>query len=51
VLTNNLGTAPVNKEIVFEYTGPDYINQFGVVEKSGSLFSFNSNNLPPTTTY
>jgi hypothetical protein len=39
--TNILSTAPVNKEIVFEYTGPDYINQFGVVEKIGSLFRYN----------
>jgi hypothetical protein len=47
VLTNNLGTAPVNKEIVFEYTGPDYINQFGVIEKSGSLFGYYNHNLHP----
>jgi hypothetical protein len=50
VPTNNLGTAPVKKEIVFEYTGPNYINQFGVVEKTGSLFRYNSYALPPTTT-
>ena len=42
--TNNLGTAPVNKEIVFEYTGPDYTNVFGVVLKTGSMFS--CTNLP-----
>jgi hypothetical protein len=48
--TNNLGTAPVNKEIVFEYTGQDYKNQFGVVLKNGSLFGYNSYALPPTTT-
>jgi parallel beta-helix repeat protein len=41
VSTNNLGTAPVKKEIVFEYTGLDYINVYGVIEKSGSLFRYN----------
>ena len=46
--TNNLGTAPVNKEIVFEYTGPEYKNAFGVTQKSGSLFSFNTTNLHST---
>lgn len=49
--TSNTGAATTTKNIVFEYTGPDYTNQFGVTQKSGSLFSFNSNNLPPTTTH
>lgn len=49
--TSSLGVVPVSKEIVFEYTGPDYTNQFGVVEKSGSLFRYNPLVLPPTTTY
>ena len=44
VPTKNSGTAPVNKEIVFEYTGPDYKNAFGVTQKTGSLF--NCTNLP-----
>jgi parallel beta-helix repeat protein len=29
------------RSIVFEYTGPDFKNQFGVLEKSGSLFGYN----------
>ena len=41
VPTNNLSTAPVKKEIVFEYTGLDYSNVYGVIEKSGSLFRYN----------
>ncbi len=48
--TNNLGTAPVNKEIVFEYTGPDYTNVFGIGEKSGRLFRYDATRLPSTTT-
>jgi len=39
--TSNLGNVTAPKNIVFEYTGPDYTNQFGVVEKSGSLFGYN----------
>ena len=48
---SNLDAKTATKNIVFEYTGPDYKNNFGVTEKSGSLFSFNSNTLPPTTTH
>jgi hypothetical protein len=40
VPTSNTGTATATKNIIFEYTGPDYTNQFGVVEKSGSLFGY-----------
>jgi parallel beta-helix repeat protein len=40
VPTSNTGTATTTKNIIFEYTGPDYTNQFGVVEKSGSLFGY-----------
>jgi hypothetical protein len=49
--TNNLGTAPVKKNIVFEYTGPDYTNVYGVIEKSGSLFGYDATKLPSTTTH
>jgi len=38
--TNNLNAVPAPKEIVFEYTGPDYKNAFGVTEKTGSLFKY-----------
>jgi hypothetical protein len=38
--TNNLSTAPITHEIVFEYTGPDYKNVFGQTCKTGSLFKF-----------
>ena len=38
--TNNLSTAPITHEIVFEYTGPDYKNVFGQTSKTGSLFKF-----------
>jgi hypothetical protein len=30
------------RSIAFEYNGPDYKNQFGVVEKTGSLFGYNA---------
>lgn len=29
------------RSIAFEYTGPDFKNQFGVLEKNGSLFGYN----------
>ena len=48
---NNSDSKTATKNIVFEYTGPEYKNAFGVTQKSGSLFSFNSNKLPPTTTH
>jgi hypothetical protein len=41
VPTSNTGAATTTKNIIFEYTGPDYINQFGIVEKTGSLFRHN----------
>jgi parallel beta-helix repeat protein len=44
VPTFNTGATNISRNIVFEYTGPDYKNAFGVVLKSGSLFS--CNNLP-----
>jgi parallel beta-helix repeat protein len=37
----NMGATTISRNIVFEYTGPDYKNQFGVDEKSGSLFGYN----------
>jgi len=40
VPTNNTTTPSMNRSIVFEYTGPAYKNQFGVEEKSGSLFGY-----------
>ena len=40
VPTSILSTAPITHEIAFEYNGPDYKNQFGVTEKTGSLFKF-----------
>ncbi len=40
VPTSILNTAPITHEIVFEYTGPDYKNVFGVTCKTGSLFKF-----------
>jgi hypothetical protein len=46
--TTNLGTAIATKNIVFEYTGPDYKNVFGVEEKSGSLFKYNAPELHST---
>jgi len=46
--TNNLGNVTAPKNIVFEYTGPDYKNQFGVEEKSGSLFKYNAPELHST---
>jgi parallel beta-helix repeat protein len=45
VPTNNSGAAATAKNIILEYTGPDFKNQFGVVEKSGSLFGYNKPNL------
>jgi hypothetical protein len=48
---NNSDSKTATKNIVFEYTGPEYKNAFGATQKSGSLFSFNSNKLPPTTTH
>ena len=36
----NTGPATISRNIVFEYKGPDYTNQFGVLEKSGSLFGY-----------
>jgi len=45
---SNLDAKTATKNIVFEYTGPDYKNTFGVTEKSGSLFSFNTTNLHST---
>jgi hypothetical protein len=46
--TNNLKAVAATKQIVFEYTGPDYKNVFGVTKKSESLFSFNTTNLHST---
>ena len=40
LLTNNLNAVPAPKEIVFEYTGPDYKNVFGETKKTGSLFKY-----------
>jgi hypothetical protein len=48
VPTSNTGAAATAKNIILEYTGPYYINQFGIVEKSGSLFRYNNHNLHPT---
>jgi hypothetical protein len=36
-----MGATTISRNIVFEYTGPNYKNQFGVDEKSGSLFGYN----------
>jgi hypothetical protein len=36
---------PPTKQIVFEYTGPDYKNVFGENKKTGSLFRYNSPDL------
>ncbi|MFZ9208528.1 MAG: right-handed parallel beta-helix repeat-containing protein, partial [Sediminibacterium sp.] len=44
VPTNNTTTTSMNRSIVFEYTGPDYKNAFGVTQQTGSLFSWT--NLP-----
>jgi parallel beta-helix repeat protein len=38
--TNNLNAVPATKQIVFEYTGPDYKNVFGENKKTGSLFNY-----------
>ena len=38
--TNNLNAVPASKQIVFEYTGPDYKNVFGETKKTGSLFRY-----------
>ena len=38
--TNNFIGAPATKQIVFEYTGPDYKNVFGENKKTGSLFKY-----------
>jgi hypothetical protein len=35
------------RSIAFEYNGPDYKNQFGVTEKTGSLFGYNLSDLHP----
>jgi parallel beta-helix repeat protein len=45
---NDLDSKTATKNIVFEYTGPEYKNAFGVTQKSGSLFSFNTTNLHST---
>jgi parallel beta-helix repeat protein len=45
---SNLDSKTATKNIVFEYAGPEYKNAFGVVQKSGSLFSFNTTNLHST---
>ena len=36
------------RSIAFEYNGPDYKNQFGVTEKTRSLFGYNLSDLHPT---
>jgi nitrous oxidase accessory protein NosD len=46
--TNNLGAAIATKNIIFEYTGPDYKNIFGETKKTGSLFKYNAPNLHST---
>ena len=48
--TSNTEAAIISRNIVFEYTGPEYTNQFGAVEKSGSLFRYDATRLPSTTT-
>ena len=37
---SNLNGVPATKQIVFEYTGPDYKNVFGENKKTGSLFNY-----------
>jgi len=37
---SNLNGVPATKQIVFEYTGPDYKNVFGENKKTGSLFKY-----------
>ena len=46
--TINTGATNISRNIVFEYTGPDYKNQFGINEKNGSLFGYNKHLLHPT---
>jgi hypothetical protein len=38
--TSNLNAVTATKQIVFEYTGPDYKNVFGENKKTGSLFNY-----------
>ena len=38
--TSSLDSKAATKQIIFEYTGPDYKNVFGETKKTGSLFKY-----------